>query len=103
MLAPLIIDPLIASLLLLLAGWISDMVGQRLRHAPEPRICQISLHESTVLDFGTSGKVHGPDRAFQSVARSRLHDFLATGLSHVVHARAFSPDGVGQSAKVRDR
>ena len=36
MLAPLIIDPLIASLLLLLAGWLSDMAGQLLRHGRGP-------------------------------------------------------------------
>ena len=43
MLAPLIIDPLIASLLLLLVGWLSDMVGQLLRHGREPQ----SRHDST--------------------------------------------------------
>jgi hypothetical protein len=42
MLAPLIIDPLIASLVLLLAGWLSDMVGQLLRHGWELQSCHDS-------------------------------------------------------------
>ncbi len=69
MLAPLIIDPLIASLLLLLAGWISDLVGRHLRHEPELRMCRIPLHEGTIRGLATSGKVRGSGRGIHSVAR----------------------------------
>ncbi len=59
MLAPLIIDPLIASLLLLLIGWISDLVGQSRRHEAEPRICRIPLHDSTIL-IEMASRAHRP-------------------------------------------
>ena len=59
MLAPLIIDPLIAALLFLLAAWISDMVGQRLRHVTEQPMGQVPVDDSTILDFRAGGQVHG--------------------------------------------
>lgn len=84
MLAPLIIEPLIVALLLLLAGWISDLLERHLGQGPEPRIRRIPLHERTSATSRPAGKHSVPVGAFTR-SRDRVPRIFAGRLERCLH------------------